>query len=153
MIASVAFERTTYNVLPYKFEAGTPNIADVVAFRAAIDFLNQLGMEHIAAEEEKLMQYALSSLQEVPGLVIYGQPQQRCGAIAFNLDSIHPHDLGTLLDQEGIAIRTGHHCAQPLMDWLGVAATARASFAIYNTPEDVDRLVAGLHRAREFFHL
>ncbi|MDW8223708.1 MAG: cysteine desulfurase [Gemmatales bacterium] len=153
MIASVTFERTTYNVLPYKFEAGTPNIADVVAFKAALDFLDQLGMEQVTAYEDQLLHYALQALGEVPGLIIYGRPQHRCGAIAFNLDGIHPHDLGTVLDQEGIAIRTGHHCAQPLMDWLGVAATARASLAVYNSTQDIDELIAGLYRARRFFRL
>jgi cysteine desulfurase/selenocysteine lyase len=153
MIASVTFEKTTYNVLPYKFEAGTPNIADVVAFKAALDFLNQLGMEEVAAQEEKLMEYSLQALREIPGLTIYGNPAWRCGAIAFNLDGVHPHDLGTVLDQQGIAIRTGHHCAQPLMEWLGVPATARASLGIYNTAEDIDALVAGLHQAREFFRM
>jgi cysteine desulfurase/selenocysteine lyase len=153
MIASVTFEKTTYNVLPYKFEAGTPNIADVVAFKAALDFLNQLGMEEVAAQEEKLMEYSLQALREIPGLTIYGNPVWRCGAIAFNLDGVHPHDLGTVLDQQGIAIRTGHHCAQPLMEWLGVPATARASLGIYNTAEDIDALVAGLHQAREFFRM
>lgn len=153
MIASVTFAKTTYNVLPYKFEAGTPNIADVVAFDAALEFLAELGMEEVAAQEESLMAYTLQALQEVPGLVVYGRPAQRCGAIAFNLDGIHPHDLGTVLDQQGIAIRTGHHCAQPLMDWLGVPATARASLAVYNTIEDIDALVAGLHQARQFFRI
>lgn len=153
MIASVTFERTTYNTLPYKFEAGTPNIADVVAFRAAIEFLTRLGMGEIMAREEALMNYALAALQDVPGVIVYGRPSYRYGAVAFNLNCVHPHDLGTLLDQEGIAIRTGHHCAQPLMHWLGVEATARASFGVYNTTEDIDALVAGLHRAREFFHV
>jgi cysteine desulfurase/selenocysteine lyase len=153
MIASVTFEKTTYNVLPYKFEAGTPNIADVVAFKAALDFLNQLGMEEVAAQEEKLMEYSLQALREIPGLTIYGNPASRCGAIAFNLDGVHPHDLGTVLDQQGIAIRTGHHCAQPLMEWLGVPATVRASLGIYNTAEDIDALVAGLYQAREFFRM
>jgi cysteine desulfurase/selenocysteine lyase len=146
MIASVTFEETLYNDLPYKFEAGTPNIADVVAFGAAIDYVTAIGIENIAAHEHNLLEYATSALGEVPGLRIIGEAAQKSGAISFVMDGIHPHDIGTILDREGIAIRTGHHCAQPLMDRFGVPATARASLGVYNTKHEINALVAALHK-------
>ncbi len=153
MIRTVTFERTTFNEVPYKFEAGTPAIAQAIALGAAVDYLTAIGLEHIRAHEIELMTYALECLQEVDGITIYGAapPEKRGGVIAFNLDDIHPHDLATFLDSEGICIRAGHHCAQPLMRRLGVAATARASFYLYNTPDEVDALVEALWKARQFF--
>lgn len=151
MISSVTFEKTEYNDLPYKFEAGTPNIADVVAFGAAIDYVNAIGIENIAAHEHDLMEYATEALKEVPGLRIIGEAAVKSGALSFVLEGIHPHDIGTILDREGIAIRTGHHCAQPLMDRFGIPATARASFAVYNTKHEVNALVSALQKTIEVF--
>ena len=151
MILSVTFEKTTYNRLPYKFEAGTPDVAGAVGLGRAIDYLNELGMERIAAHEHQLTSHASRALSAVPGLRLIGTARQKASVISFLLDDIHPHDLGTILDQQGIAIRTGHHCAQPLMQRFGVDATARASFALYNTREDIDRLVAGLQQVKELF--
>ena len=151
MISSVTFEKTEYNDLPYKFEAGTPNIADVVAFGAAIDYLTQIGIENVAAHEHDLMEYATAALKEVPGLRIIGEAAEKSGAISFVMEGIHPHDIGTILDREGIAIRTGHHCAQPLMDRFGVPATARASFGMYNTKYEVNALVTALQKTIEVF--
>jgi cysteine desulfurase / selenocysteine lyase len=151
MIRSVTFEKTTYNVLPYKFEAGTPNVAGVIGLGAAIDYLNALGPEAVAAHEHRLLGYAVERLREVPGLRFIGTPAHRAGAVSFVLDGIHPHDIGTILDEEGIAVRTGHHCTQPLMERFGVPATARASVACYNTREEIDALVSGLERVREVF--
>ena len=150
MISSVSLTESRWADLPYKFEAGTPNIAAVIGLGAAVDYLTGLGMENVHAHEQQLVQYAMAELRKVPGLTIYG-PEHRGGLVTFNLEDIHPHDLATILNEEGIAIRAGHHCAEPVMRWLGVPATARASFYVYNTEEDVDRLVAGLHTAREFF--
>ena len=151
MIASVTFEETIYNDLPYKFEAGTPNIADVVAFGAAIDYINQIGIANIAAHEHELLEYATAALAEVPGLRIIGEAEEKSGAISFVMEGIHPHDIGTILDREGIAIRTGHHCAQPLMERFGVPATARASFGMYNTKHEINALVSALHKTIEVF--
>lgn len=151
MITSVTFEKTTYNELPFRFEAGTPNIAGTVGLGAAIDYLNGIGMESIAAYEEELLDYGTEALREVPGLRIIGEANQKASVLSFVLDGIHPHDIGTILDQEGIAVRTGHHCAQPVMERFGVPATARASLAFYNTREDIDRLVQGLATVREVF--
>jgi cysteine desulfurase/selenocysteine lyase len=151
MIASVTFERTTYNDVPHKFEAGTPNIAGVVGFGAAVDYLQQFDMASIAAWERTLLDYATDRLCDVPGLRLLGRAREKAGVLSFLMDGVHPHDVGTILDREGVAIRTGQHCAQPVMDRFGVPATARASFALYNTREDVDRLVAGLHKVRELF--
>ncbi len=153
MIRTVTFERTTFNDVPYKFEAGTPPIAQAVGLGAAVDYLTRIGMEQIRAHEMELVAYALERLREVPHLIIYGEapPEKRGGVIAFNLGDIHPHDLATFLDAHGICIRAGHHCAQPLMRRLGVAATARVSFYLYNTPDEVDALVAALHHALRFF--
>jgi cysteine desulfurase/selenocysteine lyase len=149
MIASVTFEKTTYNVIPHKFEAGTPHIAGGIGLGAAIDYLGALGLESVAAHEEDLLRYATDAVAEIPGLRIIGTAREKASVLSFVLDGIHPHDIGTVLDQEGIAIRTGHHCTQPLMQRFGVPATARASFAFYNTREEVDALVAGLRRVLE----
>jgi cysteine desulfurase/selenocysteine lyase len=151
MIRSVTFEKTTYNVLPHRFEAGTPHIGGVIGLGAAIDYLNGIGLEAVAAHEHELMTHALEALRQVPGLHLIGTAPQRAGAISFVLDGVHPHDIGTILDQEGIAVRTGHHCTQPLMDRFGVPATARASLACYNTHEEIGALVQGLHKVREVF--
>jgi cysteine desulfurase / selenocysteine lyase len=151
MISSVTFEKTTYNDLPYKFEAGTPNIADGVGLGAAIDYINQIGVENIAAYEEELIEYATEALEEVPGLRIIGTAAEKSGAISFVMEGIHPHDIGTILDREGVAIRTGHHCAQPLMERFGLPATARASVAIYNTKREINALASALHKVNEVF--
>jgi len=151
MISSVSFEKTTYNKLPYKFEAGTPDIAGAIGLGAAIDYVNSVGLHAIAAYEHALLDYATDALKRVPGLRLLGTAKEKASVLSFLLGDIHPHDIGTVLDREGIAIRTGHHCAQPLMRRLGVAATARASLAFYNRREDVDALVAGLHKVREVF--
>ncbi len=151
MINSVTFEKTTYNTLPYKFEAGTPNIAGVIGLGAAIDYLNETGMEEIATYEQDLLIYGTESLSQIPGLKIIGTARERAGAISFIMDGIHAHDIGTILDQHGIAIRTGHHCTQPLMDRFGVPATARAALAFYNTREEIDALVRGIYKVKELF--
>jgi len=151
MILSVTFEKTTFNALPYKFEAGTPDIAGAVGLGAAVDWMSALGLPAIAAHEHELLAYALEALAGVPELRLLGRPRRRAGAVSFLLGDVHPHDMATVLDRHGIAIRAGHHCAQPLMRRFGVAATARASFAVYNTRADVDALVRGLHAVREVF--
>jgi cysteine desulfurase/selenocysteine lyase len=151
MISSVTFERTTYNVLPHKFEAGTPHIAGVIGLGAAIDYLSGIGLGAIAAYEHELLTYAAGALRQVPGLRLIGTAPERAGAISFVLDGVHPHDIGTILDREAVALRTGHHCTQPLMDRFGVPATARAALAFYNTREEVDALVRGLHQVNEVF--
>jgi cysteine desulfurase/selenocysteine lyase len=151
MIRSVTFEKTTYNDLPYKFEAGTPNIAGVIAFGAALDYVTGLGMEKIAAHEHDLLVYATERLQSVPGLRIYGTAAEKAAVVSFTLEGVHPHDIGTVLDYEGVAVRTGHHCAQPVMDRFHIPATARASFGIYNTRDEVDVLVRALGKVREVF--
>ena len=150
MIKEVCFERSTYADLPYKFEAGTPNIAGGIGFGAAIDYLHALGMQEIAAYEHKLLVYATEQLQNIEGLRIYGNPdlQQRTAVISFNLAGIHPYDVGTILDQLGIAVRTGHHCAQPIMDFYRIPGTVRVSFAVYNTFEEIDALIAGIKKAQ-----
>ncbi len=149
MISSVSFEKTTYNRLPFRFEAGTPNIAGAVGLGAAIEYLNNLGMESIAAYEEELLDYGTEALRAVPGLRMIGEASHKASVLSFVLEGIHPHDIGTILDQEGIAVRTGHHCAQPVMERFNVPATARASLALYNTRGDIDRLVQGLETVRE----
>jgi cysteine desulfurase/selenocysteine lyase len=149
MISSVTFEKTTWNKLPYKFEAGTPDIGGAVGLGAAIDYLEALGLPAIAAYEHELLAYGTAALLEVPGLRLIGTAREKAAVLSFVLGDIHPHDVGTVLDREGIAIRTGHHCAQPLMKRFGVAATARASLACYNRREEIDALVSGLHRVRE----
>lgn len=149
MILAVSFEKTVYNGLPYKFEAGTPDIAGAIGLGAAIDYLETLGMERIAAAEQALLVYANEQLATVPGLRFIGTAPEKAAVVSFTIDRVHPHDLGTILDHEGVAIRTGHHCAMPVMDFFGLPATARASFAFYNTRAEIDRLVAALHTARE----
>ena len=149
MIKEVTFTKTTYNDLPYKFEAGTPNIADVVAFKAALDFVKQTGKESIRKHEEELLHYATTALEQVPGLKIIGRAKKKVSVVSFVIDKIHPQDIGILLDNQGIAVRTGHHCTQPLMDRLGIPGTARASFAVYNTKEEIDKLVAGIDKVKK----
>jgi cysteine desulfurase/selenocysteine lyase len=152
MILTVTFERSTYNALPYKFEAGTPNITGVVGLGAAVDYLERLDFDAVAAHEAALLDYASGRLvAEVPGVRLIGTAAHKAGVLSFVVDGIHAHDLGTIVDREGVAIRTGHHCAMPVMERFGVAATARASFAFYNNRSDVDRLIAGLQRAVEIF--
>ena len=149
MILAVTFGKTIYNELPYKFEAGTPAIAEAIGLGAAIDYLEALGMERIAAAEHDLLAYATASLQEIPGIRVVGTAPEKAAVVSFTLERVHPHDLGTILDHEGVAIRTGHHCAMPVMEFFKVPATARASFAFYNTRGEIDQLVAALHTARE----
>jgi len=151
MIASVTFERTEFAKLPHKFEAGTPSIAAGIALGAAVDYLEKLGMDAVARYENELLRYATEALASVPGLRIIGTAAHKAGVVSFVLDGIHPHDIGTILDQEGVAVRTGHHCAQPVMDFFGVPATARASLALYNTRAEIDALVAGLRKVAEVF--
>lgn len=151
MISSVSFAETTYNDLPYKFEAGTPHIAGAIGLGAAIDYLNSIGLDNVAAYERHLLAYATDRLSQVPGLRLVGTARQKAGVISFMLDGIHPHDIGTILDGEGIAVRTGHHCCQPVMDRLGIPATARASLAAYNTTDEIDALVAGIAEVRKMF--
>jgi cysteine desulfurase/selenocysteine lyase len=151
MIRKVTFEETEYNALPYKFEAGTPNIADVVGLGAAIDYLNAIGMENIAAYEAELLNYATAKAKQIKGLRIIGEAKHKGAILSFVLDKIHPHDIGTMLDSLGIAIRAGHHCAMPVMDFYKVPATARASFAMYNTKEEIDVLMNGIESLIEVF--
>ena len=151
MIASVTFEKTTYNTLPYKFEAGTPNIAGTIGLGAAIDYVNQIGIDRVARYEHELLSYGTEALLQIPGLRLIGTAKEKAGVLSFVLEGVHPHDVGTILDREGIAIRTGHHCAMPLMERFGIAATARASLAFYNTEEEIDSLVAGIHKVKEVF--
>ena len=152
MILSVSFEHTEYNELPYKFEAGTPHIAGVIGLGAAVEYLLHLGMEGVAAHEDRLVAYAVERLREVPELRLVGTPARRASLVSFVLGDIHAHDIGTILDQDGIAVRTGHHCAMPVMERFGVPATVRASFACYNTEAEVDALADGLEKARRLFH-
>lgn len=151
MIESVTFEKTTYNRLPYKFEAGTPDIAAAIALGSAVDFVGRIGLENIEAYERGLLQYATTAVGTLPRLRVIGTARKKAAVLSFVLDGIHPHDVGTILDRQGIAIRTGHHCAQPVMERYGVVATARASFACYNTREEIDTLVAGLAKVVEVF--
>ena len=151
MIKSVTFEKTTYNALPYKFEAGTPNIAGAIGLAAAVDYVTAIGIDRISAHERELLAYGTAELSEVPGLTLIGTAVEKSSVLSFVMDGVHPHDIGTIVDQEGVAIRTGHHCAQPLMQRLGIPATARASLALYNTREEIDALVAALHKVRQLF--
>ncbi|MCG3178137.1 MAG: Cysteine desulfurase SufS [Phycisphaerae bacterium] len=151
MISSVTFARTTYNDLPYKFEAGTPNIADAIGLGAAIDYLRGLGMDRVAAHEADVLAYGQARLAETPGIRPVGTADHKAGVLSFAMEGIHAHDVGTILDLEGIAIRTGHHCAQPVMERFGVPATARASLGVYNSREDIDALIAALGRVAEVF--
>jgi len=149
MIAEVTFKKTTYADLPHKFEAGTPNIAGGIAFGAALDYINNIGMDQIAAYEEELLQYATAALEKIPGLKIYGTAPQKTAVISFNVEGIHPYDIGSILDKLGIAVRTGHHCAQPIMDFYQIPGTVRASFSFYNTFEEIDSMIAALKKALE----
>ena len=151
MILSVSFEKTTYNHVPHKFEAGTPNIVGAIGLGAAVDYLQGIGMETIGAYEDELLKYATAALQAIPQVRLIGTAKRKAAVISFLVGDIHPHDVGTILDQEGIAVRTGHHCAQPVMERFGLSATARASLAFYNTTEDVDALTAGIYKALEVF--
>ncbi|GGZ84832.1 aminotransferase class V-fold PLP-dependent enzyme [Algibacter mikhailovii] len=148
MIAEVTFEKTTYADLPHKFEAGTPNIAGGIAFGAAIDYMNGIGFNNIADFENELLEYATNKLLDIEGLKIYGTSKHKTAVISFNLEGIHPYDVGTILDKLGIAVRTGHHCAQPIMDYYKIPGTVRASFAFYNTKAEIDTLVAGVKKAK-----
>jgi cysteine desulfurase/selenocysteine lyase len=148
MIAEVTFEKTTYADLPHKFEAGTPNICGGIAFGAAIDYMDHIGFEKIAAYEHELLEYATAQLLEIEGLKIYGTAKEKTSVISFNLKGIHPYDVGTLLDKMGVAVRTGHHCAQPIMDYYKIPGTVRASFAFYNTKQEIDTLVSGVKKAK-----
>jgi cysteine desulfurase/selenocysteine lyase len=152
MIRSVTFEKTTYSPLPGKFEAGTPDIAGVIGLGAAIAYLDGLDARAMAAHEADLVAYATAALEEIDGVRIIGTAPHKASVVSFTMAGAHPHDIGTILDQEGVAIRTGHHCTQPVMARFGVPATARASFAFYNTRADADALVHGLARVRELFH-
>ena len=151
MISSVTFEKSTWNELPYKFEAGTPNVAGTIGFAAALDWLEGHGLEAVAAHEEEMLRYGTKLLSGVPGLRLVGTAPHKAGVLSFVLEGVHPHDIGTILDYEGVAIRTGHHCAQPVMDRYGIPATARASLACFSNREDLDVLVRGLDKVRETF--
>ena len=151
MIRSVSFDKTTYNKLPYKFEAGTPDIAGAIGLGAALKYVESLGIDNISRHEHDLLDYATGKLLAIPGLRIIGTAKQKAGVISFVLDCAHPHDVGTILDQEGIAIRTGHHCSQPVMERFGVPATSRASLGVYNTRREIDALVRGIEKVREVF--
>jgi cysteine desulfurase/selenocysteine lyase len=147
MIATVTFEKTTYADLPHKFEAGTPNIAGGIAFGAALDYMNSIDFKEIAAYEDELLNHATTALKQIPGVKIYGEASEKTAVISFNVEGIHPYDIGSILDQMGIAVRTGHHCAQPIMDYYQIPGTVRASFSFYNTKEEIDRMVEGLKKA------
>jgi len=149
MISSVTFEKSEWNELPYKFEAGTPNIADAIALATAIEFVCSIGFAAIGAHETTLLDYGTRRLQEVPGVTLIGTARRKASVLSFVMADIHPHDIGTIVDREGVAIRTGHHCAQPVMDRFGIPATARASLAMYNTTDDIDALVLALVRVRQ----
>jgi cysteine desulfurase/selenocysteine lyase len=151
MITSVTFEKTVYNKVPHKFEAGTPDISGPVGLRAALEYLTELGMENIAEHEHELLVYATEKVSAIPGVRIIGTAKEKTGVLSFVMEGVHPHDIGTILDQEGIAIRTGHHCAQPVMEQFGIDATARASFGLYNTKQEVDALLRGIEKVREVF--
>ena len=151
MISSVTFEKTTYNEIPYKFEAGTPHIAGAIGLGAAIDYLTGLGFDQVALHERELLAYATDALQQIPGLKLIGTAPEKASILSFVMEGIHPHDIGTIVDQEGVAIRTGHHCTQPVMDRFGIPATARASLAMYNTRQDIDALVVALEQVRRVF--
>jgi cysteine desulfurase/selenocysteine lyase len=151
MIKSVTFERSTWNELPHKFEAGTPNIGGAIGLGAALDYIQSVGMRAIAQHEQELLTYATAVVSEVPGVRLIGTARKKASVVSFVMPDVHPHDIGTIVDREGVAIRTGHHCAQPVMERFGVPATARASFAMYNTREEVEALGRALRRVREVF--
>ncbi|MGH8459924.1 MAG: aminotransferase class V-fold PLP-dependent enzyme, partial [Nevskiales bacterium] len=152
MILTVSFAKSTWNALPYKFEAGTPHIAGAVGLGTALDYVQSLGLHSISAHEQELLAYATDAVRGVKGLRLIGTARDKAGILSFVMDGIHPHDIGTIVDAEGVAIRTGHHCAMPVMERFGVPATARASFAAYNTREDVDALVRALHKVNQLFN-
>jgi cysteine desulfurase/selenocysteine lyase len=151
MIMSVTFERTTFNVLPYKFEAGTPNIAGGIGLGAAIDYVGAVGLEKIQRHEEDLLHHAVGRLSAISGVRLIGTARERAAVVSFVVDGIHPHDIGTVLDHQGIAVRTGHHCAQPVMEFFGVPATTRASFAMYNTRDEIEKLGVGVEEVIRMF--
>jgi len=151
MISSVTFEKTTYNKLPHKFEAGTPDMAGVVGLKAAIEYMNGVGIATIAAHEHELLEYATNVIGALPGVRLIGTAREKASVLSFVLDEVHPHDIGTILDQEGIAVRTGHHCAQPVMERFHIPATVRASFAVYNTKAEVDALARAIEKVHEVF--
>ena len=151
MISSVTFEKTTYNSLPHKFEAGTPDISGVIGLGAAIEYLTRVGLDNVAVHEHDLLVYATEQITRLPGVRVIGTAKEKAAVLSFVLDGIHPHDVGTILDQEGIAVRTGHHCAQPVMQFFGIPATTRASFALYNTETEVDTLMRGIKTVQEMF--
>ena len=152
MISSVTFEKTLYNKLPYKFEAGTPHIAGAIGLGAAVDYLEAAGLDRVQEHERDVLSYGTKALQSLPGVRIIGTAAEKAGVLSFIIEGIHPHDIGTILDQEGIAIRTGHHCAQPIMDLFGIPATARASLGLYNSRVEIDALVSGIRKVTEVFH-
>ena len=147
MISSVTFEKTTYADLPHKFEAGTPNIAGGIAFGAALDYMNSIGFENIIKYENDLLKYATEQIKKIDGIKIYGDLQKKTAVISFNIKNVHPYDIGSILDQMGIAVRTGHHCAQPIMDYFEIPGTVRASFSFYNTFDEIDIMVKGVQKA------
>jgi cysteine desulfurase/selenocysteine lyase len=149
MISSVTFEKTLYNKVPHKFEAGTPDIAGVIGLGAAISYIDNLGITAISDHEDELLSYATRQLSAIPGIRLVGTAREKVGALSFVMEGVHPHDIGTILDQDGIAVRTGHHCAQPIMDRFGIPATVRASFGLYNTKSEIDSLSAGIEKVRE----
>ena len=151
MIDRVTFKKTTFNDLPFKFEAGTPHIAGVIALKSAIEYVQEIGLENISAYEEELLNYATEKIKNIEGLKIIGTSDKKASVISFVLEGIHPQDIGTILDKQGIAIRTGHHCTQPLMDFFNISGTARASFCFYNTKQEIDEFINGLHKVKEFF--
>jgi cysteine desulfurase/selenocysteine lyase len=151
MILSVSFDKTIYNELPYKFEAGTPNIAGTIGLGAAIDYMQQIGIDAIAEHEHHLLELATQRFEQLDGVRIIGTAAEKASVLSFMIDGVHPHDVGTIFDQEGVAIRTGHHCAQPVMEFFGIPATARASFAFYNTEQEIDALVAAVKKTQELF--
>jgi cysteine desulfurase/selenocysteine lyase len=151
MISSVTYEKSTWAEVPHKFEAGTPAILEGIGLKTAIDYVQAIGYDAMAAHEAVLTEHAMARLAEVPGLLVFGQAQDRGGVVSFSMEKAHAHDVATLLDRQGIAVRAGHHCAEPLMRRLGVDSTARASFGVYTTVEEIDALAAGLIRVREFF--
>lgn len=152
MILTVSFEKSTWNALPYKFEAGTPHIAGAIGLGAALDYVQSVGLNEISAHEHELLGYATEAVREIKGLRLIGTARDKAGILSFVMDDVHPHDIGTIVDAEGIAIRTGHHCAMPVMERFGIPATARASFALYNTRADVDALVRALHKVKQLFN-
>ncbi|HTI87707.1 MAG TPA: cysteine desulfurase [Alphaproteobacteria bacterium] len=153
MIRSVTFEKTEYNDLPYKFEAGTPAIADAIGLGAAVDYIEALPWDAVEAHEAEVLAYGAELLRAIPGLKLIGESKRKAGVLSFVIDGIHPHDIGTVLDSEGIAVRTGHHCAQPVMDFFGIPATARASLGLYTNRADMEALARGVHKVKEFFHV